>query len=81
MLFQGISETFLCYTMSMTQNTCLRGVNLGGWLVLEKWMTPAFFADSDAVDEHTFMQTEHAIEKLMLNDSSLVIEHEASPAL
>ena len=64
MLFQGISETFLCYTMSMTQNTCLRGVNLGGWLVLEKWMTPAFFADSDAVDEHTFMQTEHAIEKL-----------------
>ena len=74
MLFQGISETFLCYTMSMTQNTCLRGVNLGGWLVLEKWMTPAFFADSDAVDEHTFMQTEHAIEKLTHHRDTFITE-------
>ncbi len=23
----------------------LRGVNLGGWLVLEKWITPSLFAD------------------------------------
>jgi glucan 1,3-beta-glucosidase len=29
----------------------LRGVNLGGWLVLEKWMTPSLFADVDAEDE------------------------------
>ena len=58
----------------MTQNTCLRGANLGGWLVLEKWMTPALFADSDAVDECTFMQTEHAIEKLTRHRDTFVTE-------
>ncbi|MDD4915370.1 MAG: glycoside hydrolase family 5 protein [Methylococcales bacterium] len=29
----------------------LRGVNLGGWLVLEKWMTPSLFAGLGAEDE------------------------------
>lgn len=33
----------------------LRGVNLGGWLVVEPWMTPALFAGTGAVDEHTLM--------------------------
>ncbi len=28
-----------------------RGVNLGGWLVLEKWMTPSLFAGLAATDE------------------------------
>ncbi|GAB4270573.1 MAG: cellulase family glycosylhydrolase [Methylomicrobium sp.] len=32
----------------------LRGVNLGGWLVLEKWMTPSLFEGLAAVDETTF---------------------------
>ncbi|PVH76801.1 glycoside hydrolase family 5 protein [Cadophora sp. DSE1049] len=34
----------------------LRGVNLGGWLVLEKWMNPDAFtgAFSSAVDQYTF---------------------------
>jgi len=32
----------------------LRGVNLGGWLVLEKWMTPSVFAGLKAVDETTW---------------------------
>jgi len=31
----------------------LRGVNLGGWLVLEKWMTPSLFNDTQATDETT----------------------------
>ena len=31
-----------------------RGVNLGGWLVLEKWMTPSLFAGLDATDETTW---------------------------
>lgn len=34
----------------------VRGVNLGGWLVLEKWMTPSVFAGTDAGDEYTFLQ-------------------------
>lgn len=29
----------------------VRGVNLGGWLVLEKWMTPSVFAGTSAADE------------------------------
>ena len=29
-----------------------QGVNLGGWLVLEKWMTPSVFSGVTAVDEY-----------------------------
>ena len=32
----------------------LRGVNLGGWLVLEKWMAPSLFAGLAATDETTW---------------------------
>ncbi len=32
----------------------IRGVNLGGWLVLEKWMTPSVFEGLEAVDETSF---------------------------
>ncbi len=32
----------------------LRGVNLGGWLVLEKWMSPSVFAGLAATDETTW---------------------------
>ena len=29
----------------------IHGVNLGNWLVLEKWMNPSLFAGVDAEDE------------------------------
>ena len=32
----------------------LQGVNLGGWLVLEKWMTPSLFDGTTAADETYF---------------------------
>ncbi|MDR3632077.1 MAG: glycoside hydrolase family 5 protein [Desulfocapsaceae bacterium] len=32
----------------------LRGVNLGGWLVLEKWITPSLFEGLDALDETSY---------------------------
>ncbi len=32
----------------------LRGVNLGGWLLLEKWMTPSLFEGLQATDETTW---------------------------
>jgi glucan 1,3-beta-glucosidase len=32
------------------------GVNLGGWLVLEKWMTPSLFEGTDAIDEYSYSQ-------------------------
>lgn len=37
----------------------VRGVNLGGWLVLEPWITPSLFdntGDSRVIDEWTFGQ-------------------------
>lgn len=35
----------------------LKGVNLGGWLILERWMTPAVFKGTDAADEYSLSQT------------------------
>jgi glucan 1,3-beta-glucosidase len=32
----------------------LRGVNLGGWLVLEKWITPSLFTGLESVDETSY---------------------------
>jgi glucan 1,3-beta-glucosidase len=32
----------------------LRGVNLGGWLVLEPWITPSLFKGTSAPDEFTY---------------------------
>jgi hypothetical protein len=32
----------------------MRGVNLGGWLVLEKWLTPSLFQGTTARDEWEF---------------------------
>lgn len=47
-------------TASSTQTTSntfttstLRGVNLGSWLVLERWMTPNTYRGTDAGDEYT----------------------------
>ncbi|WPH01774.1 glucan 1,3-beta-glucosidase [Acrodontium crateriforme] len=40
-------------------NEKIRGVNLGGWFVLEPWITPSIFAATpdNVVDEYTFCQT------------------------
>jgi glucan 1,3-beta-glucosidase len=52
----------------------LRGVNLGGWLVIEKWMTPSLFAGTSAEDEYTFMQTKGAAKKLAQHRDSFITE-------
>lgn len=40
--------------MGAKQEQKIRGVNLGGWLVLEKWMTPSLFQGLAALDETGF---------------------------
>ena len=35
----------------------IRGVNLGGWLVLESWMVPDVYGGTNAPDEYTLCQT------------------------
>ncbi|KAI0719308.1 glycoside hydrolase [Cerioporus squamosus] len=48
----------------------IRGVNLGGWFVLEPWITPSIFENtnnSDIIDEYTFGQlqdSDHALSVL-----------------
>ena len=53
-----ISETLICAKIKLDK---IRGVNLGGWLVLEPWITPSLFQQFEnkpfelkAIDETTF---------------------------
>lgn len=46
------------------QKPPIKGVNLGGWLIAEKWMTPTLFAGTDAVDEYSLSQTKGAKNKI-----------------
>ena len=34
----------------------IKGVNLGNWLVLEKWMSPSVFSNTDAENEYYLPQ-------------------------
>ncbi len=43
-------------TVEFDQPSTVRGVNLGGWFVLEGWMTPDLFNGIDGSDETAFMQ-------------------------
>jgi len=52
----------------------LRGVNLGGWLVIEKWMTPSLFAGTSAQDEYTFTQTLGADKKIEHHRQTFITE-------
>lgn len=56
LLFLSLSVLLLAQGATAT----LRGVNIGGWLLLEKWMTPSLFAqfgDDGACDEWSFCQS------------------------
>jgi glucan 1,3-beta-glucosidase len=40
----------------MKEQRILRGVNLGGWLVVERWITPSLFAGTSARNEYQLSQ-------------------------
>ncbi len=44
----------MAHPIAIDPSQTLRGVNLGGWLVLEKWMTPSLFDGLAATDETTW---------------------------
>lgn len=52
----------------------MQGVNLGGWLLVEKWMTPSLFDGTDAIDEYTLMKTPGAVEKLEHHRKTFITE-------
>lgn len=58
----------------MRQSNPLRGVNLGGWLVLERWMTPSLFEGSLARDEYSLMQEAGSQEKLERHRREFITE-------
>lgn len=65
------------YTGSMIQQSdFLRGVNLGGWLILEKWMTESLFNGTDAIDEYTFMKTPNAAQKITAHRQAFIQERD-----
>lgn len=55
-----------------------RGVNLGGWLVLEQWITPSVFKGSLAKDEYGFCKNlgERKLERLQQHRSSWITEQD-----
>ena len=58
----------------MTKKHALRGVNLGGWLILEKWMTPSVFAGCDAEDEYGLSQTPEGPDRILRHRNSFIQE-------
>lgn len=69
-----IRSGILTYMQDTSSHTPLRGVNLGGWLVLERWMTPRLFTGTDARDEYTFMQTPDAKSKINKHRDTFITE-------
>lgn len=76
LLVQGLPVSDITASTSSFDNTLesrdvcegdedpLRGVNIGGWLVLEPWMNWELTAGTDAVDQWSFDQTDGAAAKL-----------------
>lgn len=56
----------------------LRGANIGGWLVLEEWMTSDFFEGTSATDQWSFDETEGASTKLQAHWSSYFNESDVA---
>lgn len=52
----------------------LRGVNLGGWLVVEKWMTPSLFAGTTAIDQYSLVRTPGGPAKLQAHYDTFITE-------
>lgn len=54
----------------------LRGVNFGGWLVLERWMTPRVFEGIDARDHYELMQHPEGAERIARHIREFITEED-----
>ncbi|CAD0044533.1 unnamed protein product [Aureobasidium pullulans] len=68
------SSTATASTGSAVLPDVLRGVNIGGWLILESWMNWDVFADTDAKDQFSFDSCDGAKDKLEKHWSSYFTE-------
>lgn len=62
-----------CYTGCMTSHA-KKGVNLGGWLVVEKWMTPSLFAGTTASNEYELVKNQKGKLRLRRHHDSFITE-------
>lgn len=58
----------------MTQDHTLHGLNLGGWLILEKWMTPSVFRGTQAQDEWMLSRTADGRERIRTHRDTFIQE-------
>ncbi len=54
----------------------LRGINLGGWFVLEKWMTPSLFEGTKARNEFELSKTKQGRERIRKHHDSFITKHD-----
>ena len=59
---------------SMKKQRALEGVNIGGWLVVEKWLTPSLFRGTDAIDEYGLSQTDEGRERIVQHRAEFIRE-------
>lgn len=52
------------------------GVNLGSWLLVERWMTPSLFKDTNAQDEHSLMQTPDGALRIKKHRDTFITEED-----
>jgi len=57
-------------------NTSFEGVNLGGWLLVERWMTPSLFEGTDAEDEYSLMQTSKGLSRIKKHRDTYMTEED-----
>lgn len=59
----------------MNHNT-IKGVNLGGWLVLEKWITPSLFSNTSATDEFSLCKYPKILELIKKHQHTFITEED-----
>ena len=52
------------------------GVNLGGWLLVERWMTPTLFKGTDAKDEYSLMETKNGVSRIEKHRDTFIVEED-----
>lgn len=52
----------------------IKGVNIGGWLVLERWLTPSVFEGSEAKDEYTLSRTAEGRKRIKAHRKEFITE-------
>jgi len=62
--------------MAKSSTKTFEGVNLGGWLLVERWMNPTLFKGTDAEDEYSLMQTKDGATRIEAHRKSFITEED-----